>query len=219
MFVLPELPYALDALEPMISARTLSFHHGKHHATYVKTLNALLEKAGSAEDSLESVIRGARSSRDLSLFNAAAQVWNHSFFWLAMSPKPEKPIGTLTSAIGAAFGNGDGLKKAFVKEGAGHFGSGWVWLVANRQGELNVRTTHDADDTLTHADITPVLVCDLWEHAYYLDYQNDRKAYLEAWFDKLANWRFAERQHAAATGKGRPWQHPLPVRRQMSKTG
>src|SRR5438552_13411229 len=125
MFVLPELPYAQDALEPVISSRTLSFHHGKHHATYVKTLNSLLEKSGSTVDSLESVIRGARSSHDHSLFNNAAQVWNHSFFWLAMAPKPEKPASTLTSAIGAAFGNADRLKKTFVKEGVGHFGSGW----------------------------------------------------------------------------------------------
>jgi Fe-Mn family superoxide dismutase len=106
-----------------------------------------------------------------------------------------------------------------VDEGAGHFGSGWVWLVADSKGELRVRSTHDADDTLTHADMTPILVCDLWEHAYYLDYQNERKAYLEAWFDKLANWRFAERQYAASRGDGEAWRHPAPVKHQLSKAG
>jgi Fe-Mn family superoxide dismutase len=136
-----------------------------------------------------------------------------------MTPKPEEPGAGLTSEISTTFGDIERLKKAFVKEGTGHFGSGWVWLVANRQGELSVRTTHDADDTLTDADVTPVLVCDLWEHAYYLDYQNDRKTYLEVWFDSLANWRFAEGQYAAATGKGSPWRHPLPVRHLMSKAG
>lgn len=219
MFVLPDLPYPHDALEPVMSARTLSFHHDKHHAAYVKTLNSQLDKAGSTVDSLESVIRGARSSNDRLLFNNAAQVWNHTFFWFAMTPKPLRPDGQLASAINKAFGDIERLKKAFVKEGAGHFGSGWVWLVADGKGELSIRATHDADDTLTHADMTPVIVCDLWEHAYYLDYQNDRKAFLEAWFDKLANWQFAGHQYAAAIGEGKTWHHPLPVRHRMSKAG
>jgi Fe-Mn family superoxide dismutase len=165
------------------------------------------------------VIRGARSAKDRLLFNNAAQVWNHSFFWLAMTPKPEKPAAELSTAIKGAFGDLARLKKTFVDEGAGHFGSGWVWLVVDRQGELRVRSTHDADDTLTQSDIIPLLVCDLWEHAYYLDYQNERKAYLEAWFDKLANWRFAERQYASSKGDGTAWRHPAPVRHQLSKTG
>jgi len=219
MFALPELPYPYDALEPVMSARTLRFHHDKHHATYVKTLNAQLEKARSVVDALESVIRGARSAKDRLLFNNAAQVWNHSFFWLAMTAKPERPTAELAKAINAAFGDLARLRKAFVDEGAGHFGSGWVWLVADPTGELRIRSTHDADDTLTHPDMTPILVCDLWEHAYYLDYQNDRKAYLEAWFDKLANWRFAERQYEASKGDGEIWRHPAPVRHQLSKTG
>lgn len=219
MFVLPDLPYPLDALEPLMSSRTLSFHHDKHHATYVKTLNSLLDKTGSTVDSLESVIRGARASDDRLLFNNAAQVWNHTFFWSVMTPKPLKPSGRLATAIDRTFGDLDRLRKAFVKEGAGHFGSGWVWLVASGKGELNIRATHDADDTLTLTDMTPVLVCDLWEHSYYLDYQNDRKAYLEAWFDKLANWQFAGQQYAAVLGEGKTWFHPLPVRSQMSKAG
>ena len=165
------------------------------------------------------MIRGARSAKDRLLFNNAAQVWNHSFFWLAMTAKPEKPTSDLSSAIDAAFGDVAHLKKTFVEEGTGHFGSGWVWLVADAQGALSVRSTHDADDTLTQSGMTPILVCDLWEHAYYLDYQNERKAYLEAWFDKLANWRFAERQHAASKGDGKAWRHPAPVKHQLSKTG
>jgi Fe-Mn family superoxide dismutase len=199
MFTLPDLPYPYDALEPVMSARTLKFHHDKHHATYVKTLNAQLEKAGSSVDSLESVIRGARSAKDRLLFNNAAQVWNHSFFWLAMSAKPEKPTAELSTAIDAAFGDLARLKKTFVEEGAGHFGSGWAWLVADAQGALSVRSTHDADDTLTQSGMTPILVCDLWEHAYYLDYQNNRPDYIGSWFNTV-NWDEVARRFAAAKG-------------------
>jgi Fe-Mn family superoxide dismutase len=219
MFALPELDYAYDALEPVISARTMKFHHDKHHATYVKSLNEQLDKIGKMPESVEAVIRGAKKADDRLLFNNAAQVWNHTFFWKTMTPHPEKPSGKLDAAIASAFGDFARMKKAFVKEGASHFGSGWVWLVANHQGELRIRSTHDADDTLTHADMTPLLVCDLWEHAYYLDYQNDRRAYLEAWFDNLANWRFAEAQHSASLGEGKLWSHPLPDRQKMSKVG
>jgi len=211
MFTLPDLPYAYDALEPVMSDRTLQFHHDKHHATYVKTLNALLEAAGKSPHTLEAVIRDASRSDDKKLFNNAAQTWNHSFFWVAMSPRKETPSGALETAIGEAFGGLAGLKKAFVAEGAGHFGSGWAWLVADRGGSLKVRATHDADDTLTQSDVTPLLVCDLWEHAYYLDHQNDRKGFLEAWFDALPNWRFAALQYAAAQGEGEAWRHPEPT--------
>jgi Fe-Mn family superoxide dismutase len=217
MFVLPELDYAYDAFEPVISTRTMKFHHDKHHATYVKTLNEQLDKIGKAPESVETIVRGAKNAHDRALFNNAAQVWNHTFFWKSMTPRPEKPAGRLATAIDSAFGDLVRMKKAFVKEGATHFGSGWVWLVANHQGELRIRSTHDADDTLTHTDMTPVLVCDLWEHAYYLDYQNDRRAYLEAWFDKLVNWRFAELQHSASMGEGKSWSHPLPDRDRFSK--
>jgi Fe-Mn family superoxide dismutase len=216
MFVLPELEYAYDALEPVISARTMKFHHDKHHATYVKSLNEQLDKMGKAPESVEAVIRGAKKASDRTLFNSAAQVWNHTFFWKAMTPHSEKPAGKLAAAIDSTFGDFARMKKSFIKEGAAHFGSGWVWLVANHQGDLHIRATHDADDTLTQADMTPVLVCDLWEHAYYLDYQNDRRAYLEAWCDRLANWRFAEAQHAASMGEGKSWLHPLPHREKMS---
>jgi len=209
MFKLPDLPYAQSALEPVISARTLEFHHGKHHATYVKTLNELLEKKGQTPASLETVIQEAARSRDeAKLFNNAAQVWNHTFFWTVMTPDRQQPTGELLTAITQAFGDVAGLKKAFVEEGAAHFGSGWVWLVANAEGVLKVISTHDADDTVPKPGLTPLLVCDVWEHAYYLDHQNNRKGFLEAWFDALPNWSFAATQFAAANGRGEPWRHP-----------
>jgi Fe-Mn family superoxide dismutase len=209
MFVLPDLPYPYDALSPVISDRTMRFHHDKHHATYVKTLNELLEAAHRSPRTLEEVILEAVQAGDKKLFNNAAQAWNHSFFWAAMTPELEQPEGDLAAAINDAFGELADLKKAFVAEGVAHFGSGWVWLTADRGGKVAVRTTHDADDTLTQGDLTPLLVCDLWEHAYYLDHQNDRKSFLEAWFDALPHWRFAEFQFASAKGQGEPWRHPL----------
>jgi Fe-Mn family superoxide dismutase len=210
MFALPKLPYAYDALEPVISERTMKFHHDKHHAAYVKTTNTLLETLGAPAPSLEAVIRYAAENDDAKLFNDAAQTWNHAFFWAAMTAKPEKPDGDLAKAIDQAFGGVEALKAAFVKEGAEHFGSGWVWLAADRSGALQVRATHDADDTVAHPELTPLLVCDLWEHAYYLDHQNDRKGFLEAWFDRLPHWEFAGYQLAAAKGQGKPWLHPAP---------
>jgi Fe-Mn family superoxide dismutase len=208
MFTLPALPYAYDALEPVLSERTLHFHHDKHHATYVKTLNDLLARAGRAPATLEEVIRDSAGKGDRKLFNNAAQAWNHSFFWMAMSPERQGPSGDLAAAIDKSFTGFAGLRDAFVTEGAGHFGSGWVWLAADGGGGLKVRSTHDADDTVAHGELTPLLVCDLWEHAYYLDYQNDRKGYLEAWFDSLPNWAFAAEQFAAAKGEGKAWRHP-----------
>jgi superoxide dismutase, Fe-Mn family len=210
MFDLPDLPYAFEAFEPVMSARTLHFHHDKHHAAYVKALNEQLDPAKS-DWTLEMVIRDAAKAENLKLFNSAAQVWNHSFFWLAMSPKREPPVGALAAAIENTFGGLACLKKAFVDNGVGHFGSGWVWLAADQGGRLLVRSTHDADDTLTHAGVTPLLVCDLWEHAYYLDRQNDRKGFLESWFDAFPNWQFATAQYAASQERGEPWHHPLPA--------
>jgi Fe-Mn family superoxide dismutase len=210
MFVLPALPYAYDALQPVISERTMQFHHDKHHKAYVDTTNTLLEKA-PAPDSLEAVIREARSSGNKKLFNNAAQAWNHAFFWEAMSPDTGKPGGDLASAIASAFGDQGGLKQKFVEEGVGHFGSGWVWLVANREHKLEVQSTHDAEDMVTQPGLTPLIVCDLWEHAYYLDYQNNRKGYLEAWFDQLANWDFAASQLNAPQSRGETWRYPAPT--------
>jgi len=212
MFELPVLPYGYDALGPVMSERTLHFHHDKHHAAYVKATNDLIASSRTRPQSLESLILEARRSGDAKLFNNAAQVWNHSFFWVAMTPGGAPPDGELAAAIHGAFGSVGALKQKFVEEGVGHFGSGWVWLVADESARLQVRSTHDADDTLTHGKLTPLIVCDLWEHAYYLDHQNDRKGFLEAWFDALPHWAFAARQYAAARGEGETWRHPAPVR-------
>jgi len=210
MFVLPDLPYAYDALEPVISAQTFTFHHDKHHKTYVDTLNKLLEDAGQKPASLEDVVRDAAGdAAKKKIFNNAAQAWNHAFFWDSMSAAPQAPSGDLAKAIDETFGGLDKLKEAFVTEGIGHFGSGWVWLVSEG-GKLKVISTHDADDTLPKDGVTPLLVCDLWEHAYYLDHQNNRKGFLEAWFDRAPNWDLAASQLAAAGGAGEVWTYPKP---------
>jgi Fe-Mn family superoxide dismutase len=211
MFKLPELPYDDHALEPVISAETMGFHHGHHHKKYVDTLNKLLADTGETAADLETVVR--RASRDpdaAKLFHNAAQAWNHTFFWTCMAPGRARPEGDLAAAIARAFGGHDALRASFVDQGAAHFGSGWVWLAA--QGEtLKVLTTHDGDNLLTQDGLTPLIACDLWEHAYYLDYQHDREAYLEAWFDGLPNWSFAASQLAAARD-GKPlWKHPAPT--------
>lgn len=204
MYKLPELPYAYEALEPIVSANTLHFHHDKHHAAYVTALNGLLD--GNDQGTLEAVIRAAGPGK---VFNNAAQAWNHAFFWDAMSQEKTAPGADLHAAINEAFGDLAGLKTAFVTEGVGHFASGWVWLVVEG-GVLKVISTHDAATTVTQEGVTPLLVCDVWEHAYYLDHQNNRKGFLEAWFDSLANWSLADRQFAAAKGKGEAWAYPAP---------
>jgi Fe-Mn family superoxide dismutase len=211
VFSLPDLPYAYDALSPVISDDTLHFHHDKHHATYVKTTNELLEKAGRSPASLEEVVLAAQKSGEKKLFNNAAQAWNHGFYWESMSPETQDPAGDLAKAIASAFGDADKLKEAFVTAGADHFGSGWVWLASDQAGSVKVISTHDASDTLTEAGLTPLLVCDLWEHAYYLDYQNDRKQHLTRWFDALPNWAFAGRQFEARQHGG-AWRFPEPAR-------
>ncbi len=210
MFALPKLPYPYDALAPAMSDRTLHFHHDKHHRTYVEKTNELIEKSGQPASSLEEVIKAAaaKGKQGVTLFNNAAQAWNHGFFWECMTPKKAEPSGELADAIDQAFGDITDLAKTFVAEGAAHFGSGWVWLVAEGSGKLSIVTTHDADDMVMRTGRTPVLVCDLWEHAYYLDKQNDRKGFLETWIADLANWEFAGKQFAAAKGRGQAWRYP-----------
>lgn len=210
MYVLPALPYDPDALSPFVSADTLRTHHGKHHKTYVDKTNDMAAKAGLAGRPLEEVVREAHRREDKSLFNNAAQAWNHAFFWRCMRPAGGGgPEGELLRAIDESFDGLDALKEAFVTEGAGHFASGWVWLVTGPQG-LKVISTHDADDTLVRDGVFPLLVCDLWEHAYYLDYKNDRKGFLERWFDNVANWAFAAEQLAASNGGGDGFRYPAP---------
>jgi Fe-Mn family superoxide dismutase len=206
MFKLPDLPYGYDALQPTMSSETLHLHHDKHHARYFTVTNDLLKDKGDA-GSLEDVIIKAAKDGEKKLFNNAAQAWNHTFFWNCMTPAKGAASGDLAAAIAATFGDLAGLKAKFVEEGSGHFGSGWVWLAAGKDGALQVVQTHDGDNLLTR-HLVPLLVCDLWEHAYYVDFKNDRKAFLEAWFDALPNWTLAASQLAAAKGQGAAWKHP-----------
>ena len=219
MFALPKLPYAYDALAPDMSERTLRFHHDKHHRTYVEKTNALLEKSGERAGALEDVVRKAASKgkEGVTLFNNAAQAWNHAFFWECMSPRTSEPTGRLADAIGKSFGDIGKLGETFVKEGAAHFGSGWVWLTTDTSGALAIETTHDARDLLSEPAHKPVLVCDLWEHAYYLDRQNDREGFLKTWIAGLANWEFAGRQFDAARGEGQAWRYPAQVEHAESR--
>ena len=210
MFKLPDLPYAYDALSPVIGETTMRTHHDKHHAKYVETVNQILGETNARPASLEDVVREPVSGGHTKLVNNAGQAWNHAFFWEAMSPKAGAPTGDLAAAIKQMFGDLEALAAAFVKSGVGHFGSGWIWLAA-RGDALSVVTTHDGATLLGDPAATPILVCDLWEHAYYLDYKNDREAFLRAWFAELANWRFAEAQFTAATGSGEGYHYPAPM--------
>ena len=192
-FELPPLPYARDALEPHISAETLDYHYGKHHQTYVNTLNALTEGTEQAEQSLEAIIRSA----DGKLFNQAAQVWNHTFYWNSMSPSGGgRPGGELADAIERRFGSFDDFRDQFTQTALGQFGSGWGWLVKTGDGQLEVLSTANAGNPIT-AGKTPLLTCDVWEHAYYIDYRNARPKYLDAWWD-LVNWDFVAEQFGRA---------------------
>ena len=205
MFSLPDLPYGYEALQPTMSSETLHLHHDKHHARYFAVMNDILKDRGDA-GSLEDVVIKAAKDGEKKLFNNAAQAWNHTFFWNSMTPDKAAPGGDLAQAIDA-FGGLEALKTKFCDEGAAHFGSGWVWLAADKSGALSIVQTHDGENLLTK-DLTPLLVCDLWEHAYYVDYKNDRAAFLKAWFDALPNWAFAAKQLAAAKGQGAVWKHP-----------
>ena len=200
-FALIDLPYDDTALEPAVSAKTLSFHHGKHHKAYIDKTNAAIEGGDLADKSLEEVIAAARGN-NAGLFNNSAQSWNHGFYWHSMAPEETNASGELKSMIDEAFGSIDGLKEKLAERGAGHFASGWVWL-AVKDGTLTIEETHDGDTLADQADVNPLLVIDLWEHAYYLDHQNARPAYLEAVSSKL-NWSFASENLA----RGTTWQYP-----------
>lgn len=210
MYALPDLPYPYDALAPLLSRDTLHAHHDRHHRAYVEKTNELAAEAGLAGRPLEEVIREAHRRRAVKLFDNAAQAWNHAFFWECMRPPGgADPSGDLGRLV-RDFGGLQALKDTFVEEGFGHFGSGWVWIVTGTDG-LKVVSTHDAEDTLVREGVFPLLVCDLWEHAYYLDYKNDRKGFLGKWFDGAANWRFADSQLRAARGQGERYRYPRPT--------
>ena len=190
-FTLPPLPYAQDALAPVISANTLSFHYGKHHKAYVDNLNKLAEGKRWATMSLEEVVReSAKDAADAGVFNNAAQVWNHTFYWSCMrSGGGGAPSGRLAERIQADFGGFDAFKTQFADAAKTQFGSGWAWLVLDGS-KLKVVKTANADTPLAHGQ-KALLTCDVWEHAYYLDYQNRRPDYVAAFLDKLVNWEFA----------------------------
>ncbi|MEJ2298014.1 MAG: superoxide dismutase [Woeseiaceae bacterium] len=194
---LPNLPYAGDALEPHISARTLEFHHGKHHNAYVDKLNAAIKDTEYAGKSLEEIIADSEAASNAGIFNNAAQVWNHTFLWHSMSPHGGgEPTGALADAISAKFGDLDSFRDAFKKAAMGQFGSGWAWLVRTGDG-VDIVTTANAATPLT-GDATPLLTLDVWEHAYYLDYQNKRDTYIDAFLKELVNWDFAAENFANA---------------------
>jgi Fe-Mn family superoxide dismutase len=189
---LPALPYAIDALEPHISAETLQFHHGKHHATYVDKLNGMLAGSEFESATLEDIIQGASGG----MFNNAAQIWNHSFYWNCLSPNGGgTPALELAEAIDQAFGGFEAFKDQFAAAALGNFGSGWTWLVKNSAGGLQIVNTDDAENPMTQ-DYLPLLTCDVWEHAYYIDYRNKRPDYIAA-FWQLVNWEFVAGNHAS----------------------
>ena len=191
-FELPPLPYPQDALQPHISAETLEYHHGKHHNTYVVNLNNLIAGTEYESKSLEEIIKTSSGG----LFNNAAQVWNHTFYWNCLSPNGGgEPTGELAEAINKAFGSFEAFKDEFSKISIGTFGSGWGWLVRKPDGSLGLVSTIGAGNPITSGD-TPLLTCDVWEHAYYIDYRNARPKYVEAFWN-LVNWDFVAKNLAA----------------------
>ena len=190
-FTLPDLPYAQDALEPHYSATTLSFHHGKHHQAYITKTNELIAGTDLDGKTVEEVVAAAKAKGDGLLFNQSAQIWNHTFFWNSMKPGGGgKPSGPIAEKIDAAFGSYEDFVAAFKAKAVGNFGSGWTWLCAKGDG-LEIVNTDDADTPLAHDGLTPLLTVDVWEHAYYLNYQNRRPDYVQTFVDHLANWDFA----------------------------
>lgn len=196
-----DLPYDSSALEPAISAETLSFHHGKHHKAYIDKTNAAVEGGELEGKPLEVIVAAARGN-DQGLFNNAAQSWNHGFYWYSLSGEKSAPSGDLAAKIDEAFGSVDELKTKLADRGVGHFASGWVWL-AEKGGKITIEETHDAD-TLADGEYNPLLVLDVWEHAYYLDHQNARPSYLKAVLDEKLNWDFA----AENLARGKAWVYP-----------
>lgn len=199
-FTLSPLPFAEDALEPAISARTVEFHYHKHHKTYVDTLNTLADGTQFAQMNFEDVVRattGHTGATEKKIFNNAGQVWNHDFYWRSLTPESAPPDGELLRAIRRDFGDVETLVKALTEAGKDQFGSGWVWLVSH-DGKLAVEKTANAESPMAKGGLC-LLTLDVWEHAYYLDYQNERPRYLQSVLAKLINWNFAAQnlQHAA----------------------
>jgi Fe-Mn family superoxide dismutase len=189
-FVLPDLPYAKDALQPHMSSETLDYHHGKHHKAYVDKTNGMLGEKGLEGASLTEVIKAAKDKGDKGLFNNSAQIWNHSFFWQCLAPgEGQKPSGKLADMIADSFGGVDQMLTKLKEESVGHFASGWGWLVLDGDA-LKITSLHDADTPVVYDGMKPLLTLDVWEHAYYVDYRNARPDYLEAVIKNIVNWDF-----------------------------
>jgi len=185
---LPALPYEMNGLEPHISKETLEFHYGKHHNSYVVKLNGLIEGTELAGKSLEEIVKTSEGG----VFNNAAQIWNHTFYWNGLSPNGGgNPEGKLADALITYFGSIEEFKAKFTEMAAGNFGSGWTWLVKKADGSLDIVNTSNAATPLTEEGVTPLLTCDVWEHAYYIDFRNARPDYLKAFWE-LVNWDFVE---------------------------
>ena len=201
-FEVTPLPYEDTALAPAVSAETLSYHHGKHHQAYIDKTNKAIEGTDHADKSLEEIIAAARGS-DQGLFNNSAQSWNHGFYWHSMAGEGGEPTDELKSMIDDSFGSVDDLKSQLKERGAGHFASGWVWL-AEKGGKLTIEETHDGDTLADQDGVNPLLVIDLWEHAYYLDHQNKRPEYLDAVVGDKLDWGFASENLT----RGKTWKYP-----------
>ena len=202
-FTLPDLPFPKDALAPHMSAETLDFHHGKHHKAYVDKTNAQISAKGLADKGLEDaslldVIKAAKDKGDKKLFNNAAQIWNHSFFWQCLAPAGSTKLsGDLKAMVERDFGSADAMLEKLATESADHFGSGWGWLVLDND-KLKVTSLHDADTPAVH-DLVPLLTLDVWEHAYYIDYRNERPKFLKSVLDNIIDWDFVAKN---LDGKG-----------------
>jgi superoxide dismutase, Fe-Mn family len=193
-FVLPDLPYAKDALAPHMSAETLDYHHGKHHRAYVEKTNGFVDKKKElAGASLVKVVRAACDKGDTELFNNAAQLWNHSFFWQCLAPaQGQRPTGRLKELIDDQFGSADAMLEKLGEEAGEHFSNGWAWLVLNHD-RLRILSLHDADTPLVYEGMQPLLTLDVWEHAYYIDYRNERPKFVDSVLKNIVNWEFVAR--------------------------
>lgn len=191
-FVLPDLPFAKGAFGDTISAKTFDYHHGKHHKAYIDKTNEALAGQGLEGAKLSEVIKTAKDKGEKGLFNNSAQAWNHSFYWQCLSPDQQKPAGKLAALIEDEFGSTDDLLAKLKEEATGHFASGWAWLVLNGDA-IEVTSLHDADTPVVHDGMKPLLTLDVWEHAYYLDYQNARPDHIQAVLANAINWEFVAR--------------------------
>jgi len=189
----PQLPYAMNALEPHISRETLEYHYGKHHTAYVNKLNDSIKGTEYASKSLEEIITTATGP----IFNNAAQAWNHAFYWQCLSPDGGQASGDILEAITRKFHSLERFETEFSTTANGHFGSGWIWLVLDKHGKLAITSTHDADTPLRHGE-TPLLTCDVWEHAYYIDYRNVRPDYVKSFWN-VVSWEFVNKQFRQAS--------------------